>query len=59
MISVLIVDDEYLIRSLIRNSIPWEKYGLEVIGEAGDGEEALSFIEIHRPQIALVDINMP
>ncbi|MCI9482626.1 MAG: response regulator, partial [Oscillibacter sp.] len=57
MISVLIVDDEYLIRSLIRNSIPWEKYGLEVIGEVGDGEEALSFIEAHRPQIALVDIN--
>ncbi len=59
MISVLIVDDEYLIRSLIRNSISWEQYGLEVVGEAGDGEEALAFIETHRPQIAMVDINMP
>lgn len=59
MISVLIVDDEYLIRSLIRRSIPWEACGLEVVGEAGDGEEALAFIEAHRPQIALVDINMP
>lgn len=59
MISVLIVDDEYLIRSLIRNSISWEELGLEVIGEAGDGEEALELIEDLRPQIALVDINMP
>ena len=43
-ISVLIVDDEYLIRSLIRNSVRWEAYGMEVVGEAGDGESALSFI---------------
>ena len=59
MISVLIVDDEYLIRSLIRNSVRWEAYGMEVVGEAGDGESALSFIRTFQPQIALVDINMP
>lgn len=59
MISVLIVDDEYLIRSLIRNSVRWEDYGMEVVGEAGDGESALSFIRTFQPQIALVDINMP
>lgn len=59
MISVLIVDDEYLIRSLIRNSVNWEEYGMEVVGEEGDGESALSFIRTHQPQIALVDINMP
>lgn len=59
MISVLIVDDEYLIRSLIRNSIPWAEHGMEVVGEAGDGEQALAFIEQYHPQVALVDINMP
>ena len=58
-ISVLIVDDEYLIRSLIRNSVRWEAYGMEVVGEAGDGESALSFIRTFQPQIALVDINSP
>ena len=31
MISVLIVDDEYLIRSLIRNSVRWEAYGMEAV----------------------------
>ncbi|BFK88384.1 response regulator transcription factor [Pseudoflavonifractor gallinarum] len=59
MTSVLIVDDEYLIRSLIRNSVSWEKIEMEVIGEAGDGEEALTFIKTCQPDIALVDINIP
>ncbi len=59
MISVLIVDDEYLIRSLIRKSVPWSALGLEVVGEAGNGEEALEIIRMERPQIAVVDINMP
>ena len=59
MISVLIVDDEYLLRSLIRRSIPWAQVGMEPVGEAGDGEEALDFIRAHHPQVALVDINMP
>lgn len=59
MTSVLIVDDEYLIRSLIRNSVSWEKIGMEIIGEAGDGEEALAFIRSCHPDIALVDINIP
>ena len=59
MISVLIVDDEHLIRSLIRRSIPWAEHGMEVIGEAADGEEALAFIKERQPQIAIVDINIP
>ena len=59
MISVLIVDDEYLLRSLIRRSINWDQLGMEVVGEAGDGEEAIDFIRANHPQIALVDINMP
>lgn len=59
MISVLIADDEYLLRSLIRKSIQWEKFGLEVIGEASDGEEALDTICKYNPDIAIVDINMP
>ena len=32
---------------------------MEVVGEAGDGEEALELIQRLQPQIALVDINMP
>lgn len=59
MISVLIADDEYLIRSLIRHSVDWHALGLEIAGEAGNGEQALKFIMDRRPDVALVDINMP
>lgn len=59
MISVLLADDEYLIRSLVRNSIDWPSFHMEIVGEAGDGEEALEMIKTLRPQIAVVDINMP
>ena len=34
MISVLIVDDEHLIRKLVRNSIEWDSVQMEVVGEA-------------------------
>ncbi len=56
---VLIVDDERLERVLIANAVDWEKYGLEIIGEAGNGEEALEFFDINEPDLILTDINMP
>lgn len=59
MISVLIADDEYLLRQLIRNSIQWDELDMEVVGEAEDGEKALEFIRQQRPDIAIIDINMP
>lgn len=59
MISVLIADDEYLIRSLIRNSVSWEALDMKVVAETGNGEDALDALRQLRPQVALVDINMP
>ncbi len=56
---VLIVDDEKLERVLIRNGYQWEEHGLEVIGEAESGAEALEFARIRQPDIILTDINMP
>jgi len=56
---VLIVDDEKLERVLIANAVEWEKYGLTLIGEAGNGEEALEFFDINEPDLILTDINMP
>ena len=58
-VKVLIVDDEKLERVLIHNAVEWEKNGLEVIGEAGNGEEAMEFFEMNRPDLILTDINMP
>lgn len=59
MITVLIVDDEYLIRSLVKSLIPWERLGLTFAGEAADGEQAYQIIQEKHPDIVILDINLP
>lgn len=56
---VFIVEDEHLIIKYIRNMIDWPALGLEVAGEARDGETALEMIPEIRPDIVLMDINLP
>ncbi|WP_309115482.1 response regulator transcription factor [Saccharothrix sp.] len=58
MIKVLLVDDQPLIRSGFRALLDAED-DIEVVAEAGDGREALDRIRELRPDIALVDIQMP
>ncbi|APO43370.1 two-component system response regulator [Paenibacillus xylanexedens] len=58
-LKVLIVDDEYLIRNLLRMRIDWEQQGMTIIGEASDAEEALNQVELLRPDIVFTDIYMP
>jgi DNA-binding NarL/FixJ family response regulator len=57
-ISILIADDHPLMRKGLRLSVE-EDPGLKVVGEASDGESALSMITKLRPDIALLDIEMP
>src|ERR1700744_696363 len=57
-IEVLIADDHPLMRKGLRLSVE-EDPGLKVVGEASDGEAALSLIKKLRPQVALLDIEMP
>ena len=55
---VILADDHHLVRAGIRallEGIP----GLRVVGETGDGRDALDLIEKHRPEVALLDITMP
>lgn len=58
MVKVLIVDDEINIRNGIKKSIPWNEFGMEVIGEADDGEKAITIYNEHTPDIIVLDINM-
>ncbi|MEO2255833.1 response regulator [Paenibacillus amylolyticus] len=58
-LKVLIVDDEYLIRNLLRMRIDWKQQGMTIIGEASDAEEALNQVELLRPDIVFTDIYMP
>jgi len=59
MYSLLIVDDEKWVRQGLRFTIDWESEGIEVLGEAADGEEALKVIEERAPDIIITDIKMP
>jgi two-component system, response regulator YesN len=59
VLTILVVDDEYLVRKGIRETITWESYGFKIIGEVGNGEEGLQFAIAHHPDIIITDIRMP
>lgn len=58
MIKVLIVDDEHLVRSLLKRCIDWNSIGMEIIGEASSGEAAIDLVDEHRPDLIFTDICM-
>jgi two-component system chemotaxis response regulator CheB len=55
---ILIVDDSAVMRSLLR-SVVGGAAGLEVAGTASDGESGLSAVESLRPDLVLLDVEMP
>ncbi|WP_297566821.1 response regulator [uncultured Faecalibaculum sp.] len=57
--SVLIVDDEYLIRQGVEFMIDWEKEGFTIIGKAANGREALELAQSRHPDLVISDIVMP
>ena len=58
MIKVLIVDDQALVRAGFRMILESEP-GIEIVGEACDGLEALEVAREHAPDVVLMDIRMP
>ena len=57
-IRVLLVDDHELFRNGIARLLKTES-GLEVVGEAKDGQEAIELTQKHHPNVILMDISMP
>ena len=58
MIRVLLAEDHHLVRAGLRallDPVP----DIEVVGEAGDGREALAMLKKHEPDVAILDISMP
>lgn len=58
MIRVLIVDDHAVVRSGLMNLLH-HKNGMEVVGEAADGDEAIAKATELRPDVVLMDLSMP
>ena len=56
---VLLVDDEIMIREGFKQLFDWQAHDCEVVGEACDGMEALTQIDTLRPDIVIMDINIP
>ena len=54
---VVIADDEAHIRCILRYVV--KKEGMIVVGEATDGQAALGLYRQHKPDLLLLDINMP
>ena len=59
MLKVFLVEDEFVIRQGIKNSVDWASHGYEFCGEASDGELAFPMIQRERPDIVITDIKMP
>ncbi|HWL37432.1 MAG TPA: response regulator [Frankiaceae bacterium] len=59
MTRALIVDDEEDMRFLVRTVIEAANNGLEVAGEAADGDAAIAYWRAERPEVVVLDHRMP
>lgn len=59
MWKVLLVEDEVFVRTTVRQIINWEALGFTIVGEAGNGFEALELINECQPDLVICDIVMP
>ncbi len=59
MLKVIIADDEVVIARGIEKLVSFENFGIEIIGVYNDGLEAFNGIVKHKPDIAILDIQMP
>jgi DNA-binding NarL/FixJ family response regulator len=57
-VRVVIADDQALVRGGFRMILD-AREDMEVVGEAGDGEEAVALVEGHEPDVVLMDVRMP
>ena len=57
-IRVILADDHPIVRAGIRQALK-EIPGVEVVGEASDGREAIELVKTHQPDVIFMDISMP
>jgi len=59
MISVMIVEDEFLARQDLKNLVKWEKHGFHIVAEASNGKEGIEFFKRCSPELVITDVKMP
>lgn len=59
MLKLLIVDDEKLVRELIRLSVDWNQIGFTIVATAESAEEAIEMVEETHPDVVFTDVRMP
>lgn len=59
MYKVMLVDDEEIVCSGLKQFIPWEEYGFEVVHAASSAAQALFYMETQRVDVVISDIRMP
>lgn len=55
----MVVDDRPAVCEGLRKLIPWEQIGAKIVGQAGDGREALSMALDRHPDVIITDVRMP
>ena len=58
-IKVLLVDDEVMIKEVLKEKIDWVRFDMEISKTAGSGAEALAYLEHAQVDLVITDIKMP
>lgn len=58
-IKIMLVDDEYLIRELLKRSVDWASFNMEIIAETGNALDVMAMVETLKPDVVFMDICMP
>ena len=59
MIKVIVVDDEYIVRKGLMATVNWQKYNMEVVADASNGQKGWEAFLEHSPEVVITDIVMP
>lgn len=59
MLSVLLVDDEFYVREMMKKCVDWEELGFQICAEAASCASAIKAATEVRPDLIMLDINLP
>ena len=59
MYKLLIVDDEYLVREGLKETVDWASLGIQVVGTAENGQSGLALAREIKPDLIIADVRMP